>query len=237
MAGKLSVVATPIGNLGDFSFRAVEALKEANKIVAEDTRTSKKLLNHYEINTPLESYHLHNEHSKVVRLIEQITEGQHIALISDAGTPAISDPGYLLVREALENDILVDVIPGATAFIPALIKSGFALHRFTFEGFLPSKKGRQTKILEWADSDITIVFYESPHKILKTLVALREVATENRRISISREITKLYEETVTGTLTSVISHFENHSPKGEFVVVLEGKHYSEEYAKRKMESE
>ena len=237
MAGKLSVVATPIGNLGDFSFRAVEVLKEANKIVAEDTRTSKKLLNHYEINTPLESYHLHNEHSKVVRLVEQILEGQHIALISDAGTPAISDPGYLLVREALENNIEVNVIPGATAFIPALIKSGFALHRFFFEGFLPPKKGRQTKILEWAESDVTIVFYESPHKLLKTLKALSDVTSDYRRISVSRELTKLYEETVTGTLTNVISHFESHSPKGEFVVVLEGKNYSEEYAKRKMESE
>lgn len=237
MAGKLSVVATPIGNLGDFSFRAVEVLKEANKIVAEDTRTSKKLLNHYEINTPLESYHLHNEHSKVVRLVEQILEGQHIALISDAGTPAISDPGYLLVREALENDIEVDIIPGATAFVPALIKSGFALHRFLFEGFLPPKKGRQTKILEWADSDVTIVFYESPHKLLKTLKTLLDVSSENRRISVSRELTKLYEETVTGTLTSVIDHFDSHNPKGEFVVVLEGKNYSEEYAKRKMESE
>ncbi len=237
MAGKLSVVATPIGNLGDFSFRAVEVLKEANKIVAEDTRTSKKLLNHYEINTPLESYHLHNEHSKVVRLVEQILEGQHIALISDAGTPAISDPGYLLVREALENNIEVNVIPGATAFIPALIKSGFALHRFLFEGFLPPKKGRQTKILEWAESDVTIVFYESPRKLLKTLKALSDVTSDYRRISVSRELTKLYEETVTGTLTNVIGHFESHSPKGEFVVVLEGKNYSEEYAKRKMESE
>ena len=237
MAGKLSVVATPIGNLGDFSFRAVEVLKEANKIVAEDTRTSKKLLNHYEINTPLESYHLHNEHSKVVRLVEQILEGQHIALISDAGTPAISDPGYLLVREAIENNIEVNVIPGATAFIPALIKSGFALHRFLFEGFLPPKKGRQTKILDWSESDVTIVFYESPHKLLKTLKAINEASTENRRVSVSRELTKLYEETVTGILSSVIDHFESHAPKGEFVVVLEGKNYSEEYAKRKLESE
>lgn len=213
---------TPIGNLGDMTFRAVEVLKNVDKILAEDTRTSKVLLNFYQISTTLESFHLHNEHNKLNFYIQQLQSGLNLAQISDAGTPAISDPGFLLVREALRHNIEVEVLPGATAFVPALIKSGFPLHKFIFEGFLPQKKGRQTKLREWSTASDTIVFYESPHKLLKTLHGLLEFCKPNRRISVSRELTKKFEETVTGTLSEVIRHFETHPPKGEFVVVLEG---------------
>ena len=226
MSGKLYIVPTPIGNLGDMTYRAVDVLRSVNKILAEDTRTSKVLLNHYQITTPLESFHLHNEHSRLTKYIQELQSGVILAQISDAGTPAISDPGFLLVRAALENDIPVEVLPGATAFVPALVKSGFALHRFVFEGFLPQKKGRQTKIQELVDSKITVAFYESPHKLLKSLEALTLLCEPQRRISVSRELTKKFEETVTGTLNEVLSHFELKSPKGEFVVVLEGKDYS-----------
>lgn len=226
MSGKLYIVPTPIGNLGDMTYRAVDVLRSVNKILAEDTRTSKVLLNHYQITTPLESFHLHNEHSRLTKYIQELQSGVILAQISDAGTPAISDPGFLLVRAALENDIPVEVLPGATAFVPALVKSGFALHRFVFEGFLPQKKGRQTKIQELVDSKITVAFYESPHKLLKSLEALTLLCEPQRRISVSRELTKKFEETVTGTLNEVLSHFKQHAPKGEFVVVLEGKDYS-----------
>lgn len=222
LTGKLYIVPTPIGNLGDMTFRGVEVLKSVDKILAEDTRTSKVLLNFYEISTPLESFHLHNEHHKLNYYIQQLKNGVNIAQISDAGTPAISDPGFLLVREALRNEISIEVLPGATAFVPALIKSGFPLHKFIYEGFLPQKKGRQTKLKEWSLSSDTIVFYESPHKLLKTLIGLSEFCQLNRRVSVSRELTKKFEETVTGTLTQVIEHFTDHAPKGEFVVVLEG---------------
>jgi len=222
LTGKLYIVPTPIGNLGDMTFRGVEVLKSVDKILAEDTRTSKVLLNFYEISTPLESFHLHNEHYKLNHYIQQLKNGVNIAQISDAGTPAISDPGFLLVREALRNEIPIEVLPGATAFVPALIKSGFPLHKFIFEGFLPQKKGRQSKLKEWSLMPDTIVFYESPHKLLKTLTALSEFCLPNRRVSVSRELTKKFEETVTGTLTQVIDHFTQHAPKGEFVVVLEG---------------
>jgi len=226
MSGKLYIVPTPIGNLGDMTYRAVEVLKSVSKVLAEDTRTSKVLLNHYQITTPLESFHLHNEHSRLAKYIQELQSGVVLAQISDAGTPAISDPGFLLVRAALENGISVEVLPGATAFVPALVKSGFALHRFIFEGFLPQKKGRQTKINELVNSGITVAFYESPHKLLKSLEALASLCEPHRRISVSRELTKKFEETINGTLNEVLSHFKQHAPKGEFVVVLEGKDYS-----------
>jgi 16S rRNA (cytidine1402-2'-O)-methyltransferase len=168
MSGKLYIVSTPIGNLGDMTYRAVATLKEVDKILAEDTRTTKVLLNHYEISTPLESFHQHNEHQKLNYLIQELKQGKVLAQVSDAGTPGISDPGFLLTRMALNEGISVEVLPGATAFVPALLKSGFPLHCFSFEGFLPHKKGRQTKMKQWAENDQTIVFYESPHKLLKT---------------------------------------------------------------------
>jgi len=227
VSGKLYIVPTPIGNLGDITFRAVDALKNANKILAEDTRTTGVLLNHYEISTPCESFHIHNEHHKLPKFIEELKQGSILAQVSDAGMPAISDPGYLLARAAIEEGIDIEVLPGATAFLPALIKSGFSLHKFTFEGFLPPKKGRQTKLQEWAKENDTLVFYESPHKLLKTLNALLEYCGENRRVSVSRELTKKFEETITGRLIDVLSHFESKSPKGEFVVVLEGVKYSQ----------
>lgn len=228
MSGKLYVVATPIGNLGDMTFRAVEVLKSVDRILAEDTRTTKVLLNHYQIQTHLESLHQHNEHQKLNFLIQELKSGKVLAQVSDAGTPGISDPGFLLTRMALQEGISVEVLPGATAFVPALIKSGFPLHNFIFEGFLPQKKGRQTKLKQWSTEDKTIVFYESPHKLLKTLTQLNEFCTSSRRVSVSREITKKFEETVTGTLMEVLNHFTVHSPKGEFVVVLEGNSYSED---------
>ena len=226
MSGKLYIVPTPIGNLGDITYRAVSVLKSVKKILAEDTRTTRVLLNHYEISTPCESFHIHNEHHKLAKYIHELQEGAHIAQVSDAGTPAVSDPGYLLTREAISQGIEIEVLPGATAFLPALIKSGFALHKFTFEGFLPQKKGRQTKLMEWSNYDDTLVFYESQHKLLKTLVALRDLCEPHRKVSVSREITKKFEETVNGTLTEVVSHFESKAPKGEFVVVLEGAKYA-----------
>ena len=221
--GKLYLVATPIGNLADFTYRAVEVLKTVNCILAEDTRTSKILLNHYSIQTPLESHHQHNEHHKINSLIQRLKSGEVLAQISDAGTPGISDPGFLLCRACLENNIEVEVIPGATAFVPALIKSGFALHRFVFEGFLPPKKGRQTRLKALAEETATTVFYESPHKLLKTLEQLTEFCGADRRVSISREITKKFEETITDSLENATTHFKKHEPRGEFVVVLEGK--------------
>lgn len=226
MSGKLYIVPTPIGNLGDITYRAVSVLKSVDKILAEDTRTTRVLLNHYEISTPCESFHIHNEHHKLSKHIHDLKEGAQLAQVSDAGTPAVSDPGYLLTREAISQGIEIEVLPGATAFLPALIKSGFALHKFTFEGFLPQKKGRQTKLMEWSKYDDTLVFYESPHKLLKTLVALRDLCESHRRVSVSREITKKFEETVNGTLSDAVAHFEARAPKGEFVVVLEGAKYA-----------
>lgn len=222
-AGKLYLVATPIGNLGDFTFRAVEVLKAADKILAEDTRTTSVLLKHYGIETRLESFHQHNEHGKLSGIIRELESGATIAQVSDAGTPGISDPGFLLARAALEAGIPLEVLPGATAFIPALLKSGFALHRFVFEGFLPLKKGRQTRLNEMASENRTTVFYESPHKLLKTLTQLRDICGPQRRISVSREITKKFEETLTNSLEAMVNHFTEHAPRGEFVVVLEGK--------------
>lgn len=219
--GKLYLVPTPIGNLGDMTFRAVEVLKSVDLILAEDTRTSGKLLQHYDIGTPAQSFHLHNEHKKTDEVIEKLKTGINIAQISDAGTPGISDPGYLLVRAALENEIEVEVLPGATALVLAVVQSGIPCERFTFEGFLPHKKGRQTRINALKEETRTAVFYESPHRLIKTLTQMRELLGE-RNISVSRELTKKFEETVRGNFTEVIAHFENHSIKGEFVLVIGG---------------
>ena len=225
-SGKLYLVATPVGNLSDMTFRAVETLKTVDAVLAEDTRNSKVLFNHYGIQTPLESLHQHNEHQRLAGIIERLKKGALLAQISDAGTPGISDPGFLLARACVENDIPVEVIPGATAFIPALLKSGFALHRFVFEGFLPQKKGRQTKLIQMLQQPCTVVFYESPHKLLKTLHSLKELGAGERRISVSRELTKKFEETVNGSVEMIINHFSQHAPKGEFVVVLQGTDYA-----------
>ncbi|MEO0505395.1 MAG: 16S rRNA (cytidine(1402)-2'-O)-methyltransferase [Bacteroidota bacterium] len=220
---KLFLVPTPIGNLEDMTFRAVTVLREVDLILAEDTRTSGKLLKHFEIDTPLKSHHMHNEHKMVDGLVKNLQSGTQMALISDAGTPAISDPGFLLTRACVENGIPVECLPGATAFVPALVNSGLPSERFVFEGFLPVKKGRQTRLTELATENRTMIFYESPHKLLKTLGQFVEYFGEDRQGSISREITKLYEETVRGTLSELLAHFESHPPKGEFVLVVAGK--------------
>lgn len=221
MPGRLFIVSTPIGNLGDMTFRAVEVLNTVDLILAEDTRASKTLLTHYHIHTPSQSFHAHNEHEKTREVIEKLKSGITIAQISDAGTPSISDPGFLLVRAAFASAIPVEVIPGTTALIPALIKSSFPSERFVFEGFLPRKKGRQTRIMTWKEEHRTIIFYESPHRLMKTLHQLKEILGE-RQVSVSKELTKKFEETITGTLSEVISHFQLHPIKGEFVVVLKG---------------
>jgi len=219
--GKLYLVPTPIGNLGDMTYRAVEVLKSVDLILAEDTRTSGVLLKHYEITTPAQSFHAHNEHKKVQEVIQKLKSGVSVAQISDAGTPGISDPGFLLVREALANDLPVDSLPGATAFVPALIKSGFPSERFVFEGFLPHKKGRQTRIEGIREEKRTTIFYESPHRLLKTLEQFKETLGD-RNVSVSRELTKKFEETKTGSIDEVLDHFKEKSVKGEFVIVLEG---------------
>lgn len=221
--GKLYLVPTPIGNLEDMTLRAIKVLKEVDVVLAEDTRTSGKLLKHFDINTPLQSHHMHNEHKQIDGLVQKIKDGATFALISDAGTPAISDPGFLLTRACVENDIEVECLPGATAFVPALVNSGLPNDRFVFEGFLPVKKGRQTRLLELAEETRTMVFYESPHKLLKTLTHFAEYFGEDRPVSVSRELTKLYEETVRGTVAEVLEHFNNKAPKGEFVIVVGGK--------------
>ncbi|MEZ4793664.1 MAG: 16S rRNA (cytidine(1402)-2'-O)-methyltransferase [Gelidibacter sp.] len=221
--GRLYIVPTPIGNLKDMTFRAIEVLKEVDLILAEDTRTSGKLLKYYEISTPSQSHHMHNEHKTVAHLIQKIKNGTVVALISDAGTPAISDPGFLLTRACLENDIEVDCLPGATAFVPALVNSGLPNDKFVFEGFLPVKKGRQTRLLLLAEETRTMIFYESPHKLIKTLTNFCEYFGEERPVSVSRELTKLYEETVRGTAKDVLEHYTNKPPKGEIVICVGGK--------------
>lgn len=220
---QLYLVPTPIGNLEDMTYRAVKILNHVDVILAEDTRTSGKLLKHYDIKKPLQSFHIHNEHKKVEQVIEELKAGKIMALISDAGTPGISDPGFLLAREALKNHIKLESLPGATALIPALIKSGFPNDRFIFEGFLPHKKGRKTRIENLKEEERTIIFYESPHRLLKTLKQLAEVMGEERMASVSRELTKLFEETITDTLAGLIEHFEQTAPKGEIVLVLNAK--------------
>jgi 16S rRNA (cytidine1402-2'-O)-methyltransferase len=219
---KLYVVPTPIGNLEDLTFRSKRILQEVDLILAEDTRTSAKLLKHYSITTPMLSNHMHNEHRLLEKWISKLLEGQSIALISDAGTPAISDPGFLLVRECIKNNIVVDCLPGATAFVPALVNSGIACERFVFEGFLPVKKGRLTRLKLLSEESKTMVFYESPFRVIKTLEQFAEHMGSQRNVSISREISKKFEETIRGSLDEVITHFKTKEPKGEFVIVLEG---------------
>ena len=222
MAGKLFLVPTPIGNLEDMTLRAIRVLKEADLILAEDTRTSAPLLKHFEIDKKVFSHHQHNEHQSVTEIIRFLKEGQQVALISDAGTPAISDPGFLLVREAIKNDLAVECLPGATAFVPALVNSGLSAERFTFEGFLPVKKGRQTRLKSLVEEQRTMIFYESPHRLLKTLEEFGQYFGNERMASVSRELTKLFEETVRGSLASVRLHFETHTLKGEFVICVDG---------------
>lgn len=221
--GKLYLVPTPIGNLKDITFRAVEVLKEVDLILAEDTRTSGKLLKHYEIATPMQSHHMHNEHKTVVSIVSKIEAGQNIALISDAGTPAISDPGFLLTRACVEACIEVDCLPGATAFVPALVNSGLPNDKFVFEGFLPVKKGRKTRLQLLAEETRTTIIYESPHKLIKTLTQFMEYFGAERLISVSRELSKIHEETIRGTSKEVLQHFEAKPPKGELVIVVGGK--------------
>ncbi|RSK41593.1 16S rRNA (cytidine(1402)-2'-O)-methyltransferase [Mangrovimonas spongiae] len=220
---KLYIVPTPIGNLKDMTFRAVEVLKEVDLILAEDTRTSGKLLKHFEISTPTQSHHMHNEHKTVESLINKLKSGITMALISDAGTPAISDPGFLLTRACVENNIDVECLPGATAFVPALVNSGLPNDKFVFEGFLPVKKGRQTRLKLLAEETRTMIFYESPHKLIKTLTHFCEYLGEDRQVSVSRELTKLYEETIRGTARDVLDHYTNKPPKGEIVIVVGGR--------------
>lgn len=220
---KLYIVPTPIGNLKDITLRAIDTLKSVDLILAEDTRTSGKLLKHYDIGTPMQSHHMHNEHKAVYGIIEKLKKGITIALISDAGTPAISDPGFLLTRSAIENDIEVECLPGATAFVPALVNSGIPNDRFTFEGFLPVKKGRQTRLIQLADEVKTMIFYESPHKLIKTLTDFSTYFGEERKVSVSRELTKVFEETIRGEMQEVLDHFKKKTPKGEFVIIVKGK--------------
>lgn len=217
---KLYIVPTPIGNLKDITFRAIEVLKESDIILAEDTRTSGKLLKHFEISTPMQSHHMHNEHKTVESLVQKLKAGTTIALISDAGTPAISDPGFLLTRACIEHNIEVECLPGATAFVPALVNSGLPNDKFVFEGFLPVKKGRQTRLLLLAEETRTIIFYESPHKLIKTLTNFCEYFGEDRPVSVSRELTKLYEETIRGTAKEVLEYYTNKPPKGEIVICV-----------------
>lgn len=220
---KLYLVPTPIGNLEDITLRAIRILKEADLILAEDTRNSGKLLKHYEINTPMQSHHMHNEHKTVENVVRQIQNGKTVALISDAGTPAISDPGFLLTRACVEAGVEVDCLPGATAFVPALVNSGLPNDKFIFEGFLPVKKGRQTRLEFLAQETRTMILYESPHKLLKTLAQIKEFMGEDRQVSVSREISKLHEETIRGTVTEVLAHYEQKPPKGEIVLIVAGK--------------
>lgn len=219
----LTLVPTPIGNLKDITLRALEVLKECDLILAEDTRQTKKLLMHYEIDTPMSSFHMHNEHKVTERFINQMNTGQNIAMVSDAGTPGISDPGFLLVRACVEAEIEVEVLPGATAFVPAIVASGLPCDKFIFEGFLPHKKGRH-KILDALSTEPkTIVFYESPHRLVKTLDLIAQFFGEDRLVSVSREITKMFEEHKRGTLTEVANYYREHAPKGEIVIVVAGK--------------
>jgi 16S rRNA (cytidine1402-2'-O)-methyltransferase len=216
-------VPTPIGNLGDITLRALDILKSVDSILAEDTRTSAFLLKHYQISKPLQSFHIFNEHKALQSVIQKLKDGETMALVSDAGTPGISDPGFLLVRECLKQNLKIECLPGATAFVPALVKSGFPTDRFVFEGFLPHKKGRQTLLKELAEEERTIILYESPHRLVKTLEQMVEFFGSDRLVSVSRELTKLHEETFTGTMTDALAHFQKKDVKGEIVMVVNGK--------------
>ena len=219
----LYLVPTPIGNLQDITLKALEVLKNVDLILAEDTRTSGILLKHYDIKKPLKSYHIHNEHKTIEDLISQLREGKKMALVSDAGTPAINDPGFLLVRECQKENIRVECLPGPTAFVPALVTSGLPSDRFVFEGFLPQKKGRQTRLEALKEETRTMIFYESPHRLVKALQQFADFLGEDRQASVSRELTKIQEETIRGSLAEVITHFENKKVKGEIVIVIAGK--------------
>ena len=221
--GILYIVPTPVGNMEDMTLRAIRILKEADIVLAEDTRTSSHLLKHFDIQQRLLSHHKFNEHGTSGSVVKRLLAGQTVALISDAGTPGISDPGFFLVREAVKAGIEVQTLPGATAFVPALVSSGLPCDRFCFEGFLPQKKGRQTKLQSLADEERTMVFYESPYRVLKTLQQFSEVFGADRQVSVCREISKVHEESVRGTLAEVIAHFKEHEPRGEFAIVLAGK--------------
>ena len=221
--GKLYIVPTPVGNLEDMTFRAIRILKEADLILAEDTRTSGILLKHFEIKNALQSHHKFNEHQTVESVINKIKAGANVALISDAGTPGISDPGFLVTRECVRNGIEVQCLPGATAFVPAVVASGLPNDRFCFEGFLPQKKGRMTRLQALAEEHRTMIFYESPYRLVKTLMQLAEYFGAERQASVSREISKVHEETVRGTLDELAKHFTEHEPKGEIVLVVAGK--------------
>ncbi|CAM2841788.1 16S rRNA (cytidine(1402)-2'-O)-methyltransferase [Flavobacterium frigoris] len=234
---KLYIVPTPIGNLEDMTFRAIRILKEVDLILAEDTRTSGKLLKHFEIGTHMHSHHMHNEHKTIENLISRLKAGETIALISDAGTPAISDPGFLLTRACVENGITVECLPGATAFVPALVNSGLPNDKFIFEGFLPEKKGRQTRYLELAEETRTMILYVSPHKLVKTLAEFVIYFGEDRQICVSRELSKLHEENVRGTTREVLTHFEKTAPRGEIVVVIGGKPIIKEVKKSKFQKD
>ena len=219
----LYLVPTPIGNLADITFRAVEILKSVDTILAEDTRTSGVLLKHYSISKPLQSFHNFNEHRLVNTLIERLRNGETMALISDAGTPGISDPGFLIARACIQAGLKIESLPGATAFVPALIKSGLPSDRFAFEGFLPQKKGRQTLLKALATEERTMIFYESPYRLVKTLEQFAEYFGKDRKASVSRELTKMFEETANGTLEEIIAHFKSKDVKGEIVIVVQGK--------------
>lgn len=219
---KLYIIPTPIGNLNDITLRALQTLKDVDFILAEDTRQSSKLLKHFEIDKKLVAYHQHNEHKSIDKIIDQLKQGAVIGLVSDAGTPAISDPGFLIVRACIENAIAIECLPGATAFVPALVNSGFPCDKFVFEGFLPHKKGRQTRLNFLKEETRTVIFYESTHRLLKSLVQFAEFFGEDRQVSVSRELTKMFEETVRGTLTEVIEYYKTNVTKGEIVIVLHG---------------
>lgn len=224
----LYIVPTPIGNLQDITLRALDVLKQADLILAEDTRTTGRLLQHYQISRPLSPYHQHNEHQVLQHLINQLLEGKRMAMVSDAGTPGISDAAFLLVRECIKTGVKVECLPGATAFVPALVNSGLPMNRFVFEGFLPLKKGRQTILKKLAEEERTIVFYESPHRLVKTLLELQQYFGEDRIASVSRELTKLYEENAHGTLKELHEHFSKKDVKGEIVIVLAGRNMKSE---------
>lgn len=224
---KLYLVPTPVGNLADMTFRAVEVLKSVNLILAEDTRTSRVLMQHYGIETPMQPYHIFNEHQSLAHVIDKLQSGMDIALVTDAGTPGISDPGFLIVRECVKNEIEVECLPGATAFVPALINSGLPCDQFTFIGFLPHKKGRQTAMKALADERRTMIIYESPFRLVKTLEALIEVLGEERQACVSREISKMHEENARGTLRELFEHFSKKEVKGEIVMTIAGNNSKE----------
>jgi len=220
---KLYLVPTPIGNMKDITLRAIEVLKESDLILAEDTRQASKILNHYDIHTPLQSHHMFNEHRSVEAICQRILSGKTVALISDAGTPGISDPGFLLVRTCLENGVTVETLPGATAFVPALVNSGLPCDRFCFEGFLPQKKGRNKKLESLKEETRTMIFYESPFRLVRALEEMSVAFGDGRKASVSREISKMYEENIRGTLAELAGHYRTNSPKGEIVIIVAGK--------------